>query len=109
MKVYKNKSQELEAKIIALENKQKNEFSVLKNELNMVYGELRPSQLLNRALMDLKKSPNTKNNLFEITVSVLGGYFSKKLLIGKSNNIFKSLLGYAVQYVSTKVISKNIK
>lgn len=108
MKTYKNKNQELQARIIAVENKQKQDYLALKTEINTAYTELRPSKLLYRAINDIKEEPISKNNLFEVLISLTGGYVSKKLLVGKSNNLFKNLLGYAVQYISTKVISKNI-
>ena len=109
MKAYNNKSIELEAKITALKIEQNQDFKALKNELNNAYEELRPSKLLNRAILDIKDEKETKNNLLEVLISITGGYFSKKLLIGKSNGMFKSLMGYAVQYFFTKIISKNIK
>lgn len=109
MKTYKNKRLELEAKITALEIEQHQDFKALKKELNNAYDQLRPSKLLNRAILDIKDEKETKNNLLEVLISITGGYFSKKLLIGKSNGMFKSLMGYAVQYFFTKIISKNIK
>ena len=109
MKTYKNKRLELEAKITALEIEQHQDFKALKKELNNAYDQLRPSKLLNRAILDIKDEKETKNNLLEVLISITGGYFSKKLLIGKSNGMLKSLMGYAVQYFFTKIISKNIK
>tara|TARA_R110002096_G_scaffold431563_1_gene646970 strand:- start:10218 stop:10547 length:330 start_codon:yes stop_codon:yes gene_type:complete len=109
MTVYKSKNQELEARIMALENKQKVQFSVLKTELNHAYLQLKPSKLLSRAIEDIKETPKAKKNLFEVLISVAGGYFSKRLIVGKSNSMFKSLFGYTIQYLSTKVISKSIE
>lgn len=109
MKTYKNKSRELQDRIIALENKRKNEFAVLKIQSQIAYQELSPTSLLNRAVTDIKESQNAKGNIFETALSVVGGYLSKKIFVGKSNSLFKSILGYAVQYASTKFISKNIK
>tara|TARA_R110002049_G_scaffold309311_1_gene521166 strand:- start:20801 stop:21127 length:327 start_codon:yes stop_codon:yes gene_type:complete len=108
MNTYKNKNQELQAKIMALETKKTNELLALKMEFDAAITQLKPSSLLHRAIEDIKETPKAKKNLFEILISITGGYFSKKLLVGKSNGIFKSLLGYAVQYVSTKIIQKKI-
>ena len=108
-KLYKNKSEELEARIVALEAKKAIQYQVLKAELNTTYQQLRPSSLLYRALTDINKEPKVKDNLVESIVSIVGGYLSKKVIMGKSNNIFKNILGYAFQYISTKIISKKIK
>lgn len=109
MKNYNNQSQVLEAKILALENKKRIKTRELKTQLDITYQELRPSKLLNRALTDIKEEPEIKSNIFESVLSLVGGYLSKKIIVGKSNSIFKNLLGYGIQYLATKIISKNIK
>ena len=106
MKTYKNKNLELEAKIQALQIEQQNDLLALKNELNITYNALRPSQLLNRAIADLKEEPQTTNNLLQAVMGIAGGYLSKKLIVGKSEGIFKKILGYAIQYLTTKLIIK---
>ena len=108
MKLYKNQNQLLEAKIAALQIQQAKNLKDLRTHIDLTYQELMPSNLLNRALNDLKEAPEFKSNLFQSLISISGGYLSKKLLIGKSNNIFKKLLGFATQYLATKYISKYI-
>lgn len=105
----KNKSQKLQNQIIKLQNRQKNEFAILKIETQMAWLQLSPSSLLNRAVTDIKDNHNTGDTVIEMVLSFVGGYFSKKILVGKSNSLFKNLLGYVVQYASTKIISKNMK
>ncbi|OYX22787.1 MAG: hypothetical protein B7Z06_11170 [Flavobacteriales bacterium 32-35-8] len=109
MKNYSKQSQLLDAKILALEYKQKIKTRELKEQLNITYQELRPSRLLNRAINDIKEEPQLKGNILESILSLAGGYFSKRIIVGKSNSIFKNLLGYGIQYLATKIISKNIK
>ena len=60
MKAYKNKNHELDARILALEIKKKNEFLALKMELNATYDQFRPSKLLQRAIADIRESPEAK-------------------------------------------------
>ncbi|PKQ46096.1 hypothetical protein [Confluentibacter flavum] len=109
MKNYSNQSQLLDAKITALENKQKIKTRELKGQLDLTYKELRPSRLLNRVLNDIKEEPQLKGNILESALSLVGGYLSKKILVGKTNSIFTNLFGYGVQYLATKIISKKIK
>ena len=109
MKNYKNQSQILEENILALELKRKIKARELRLELDNTYQELRPSRLFTRAYRDLKSEPAVKNNILETILSLTGGFLSKRLLIGKSNSIFKSLFGYGVQYLATKLISNKIK
>ena len=109
MKNYKNQSQILESKIIGLENKKRESFQALRTQFDITYEELRPSKIVLRALDDIKKEPKIKNNLIESFLGLAGGFVSKKILIGKSNSVFKNLFGYAVQYLTTKIILKNLK
>ena len=109
MRNYKYQNQILEDKILFLENKKRENLEGLKMQLEATYQELRPSRLFIRVLNDIKEEPEVRGNLFESLISLTGGYLSKKILVGKSHSIFKNLFGYAVQYFTTKIISKNIK
>lgn len=112
MKNYKNQSQVLEEKILALENKQKVIAKELKNQFDVTYQELKPSRILTNTLKgtlrNIKNEPNLKSNVLELALSLGGGYLSKRILVGKSNSILKSVFGYAVQFLTTKLISKKI-
>tara|TARA_R110001592_G_scaffold60022_3_gene182468 strand:+ start:346 stop:678 length:333 start_codon:yes stop_codon:yes gene_type:complete len=108
MTAYKNQNQVLDARIRALEIKKRACSIDLTAQLNTTYKELRPSRLLIRALIDLKEEPEIKNNLYESLISLIGGYLSKKIIVGKSNSIIKNILGFVVQYITTRLISKNM-
>lgn len=109
MRNYRDQSQVLEDKIIHLERKRNKDLKELKIQFGTASQELRPSRLLIRAFNDIKEAPEVKGNLFESLISLTGGYLSKKILVGKSKSIIKNLLGFTLQYVTTKIISKNIK
>jgi hypothetical protein len=104
----KNQIQSLDKAISSLENQRRNEFIDLKNQLHETSEHFRPINLLNQTIKDLGESPVLKTNLFETLISVTGGYFSKKMIIGKSNSIIKKLLGYVLQYSVTNFISKKV-
>ena len=112
MKNYKNQSQVLEARILDLENKQRIQAKEIKTQLDITYQELSPSKLLidllKGTLNYIRKEPKVKGHILELIISLTGGYLSKRVLVGKSNSIFKNLFGYAVQFFTTKLISKKI-
>lgn len=108
MKTHKNQSQILEEKIINLEKKRNENLKELKIQFDSTYHELKPSRLLIRALTDIKEEPQVKGHLFESLISITVGYLSKKLWVGNSDSIVKNIFGYVVQYVTTRIISKNI-
>lgn len=104
----KNNIQSLDKAISSLENQRRNEFSDLKNQLHETTEHFRPINLLNQTIKDLRESTEIKNNLLETLMSVAGGYFSKKLIIGKSNSFFRKTLGFVLQYSVTNYISKKV-
>lgn len=107
-----NQSQVLEERILALENKQKVLAIEMKNQFDITYQGLKPSSLITNALKgtfnNIKNEPKLKGNIIELLLSLGGGYLSKKVLVGKSNSTIKNLFGYAIQFLTTKLISKKI-
>lgn len=112
MKNYKNQNQLLEERILALENKQKVLAIEIRNQFDVTYHELKPSRLITNALKgtfnNIKNEPKLKGNIVELLLSLGGGYLSKRVLVGKSSSTIKNLFGYAVQFLTTKLISKKI-
>jgi hypothetical protein len=108
MTASKNQIQSLDKAISSLENQRKSEFGDLKDQFFETTEHFRPVNLLNETIRDLRDSPVLKTNLFETLISVTGGYFSKKMIIGKSNSLTKVLLGYVLQYSVTNFISKKV-
>lgn len=108
MTAYKDQNQLLVARIIALEHKKSVCYQELSTQLKFTYEELRPSKLLIRALVDIKEEPEVKGTLYESVLSLVGGYISKRIVVGKSKSIIKNVLGFVVQYVTTRLISKNM-
>ncbi|MGM5469601.1 hypothetical protein ACS386_04940 [Flavobacteriaceae bacterium LMO-SS05] len=104
----KNQKQSLDKAICALEIQRKTEFVELKEQFFKTGEHFRPINILNQTIKDLGESPVLKTNLFEALISVTGGYFSRKMILGKSNSLIKNLLGYVLQYGITNFISKKV-
>lgn len=95
--------------IVSLEIKKEQEFLDLKTQLDITYESLRPINIINQTLVDLRNTPEIKHTLVESLISISGGYLSKKLLFGKSTSVFKKILGYVIQYGITNFISKKVR
>ena len=104
----KNQMQSLDIAISSLHEQRKIEFDDLKDQFFETAEYFRPINLLNQTIKDLGESPVIKTNLFETLISVAGGYFSKKMIIGKSNSYVKILLGYVLQYSITNLFQKKL-
>jgi hypothetical protein len=103
-----NQIQSLDQAICALKDQRKKEFGDLKVQFIQTSEHFRPVNLLTQTIKDLGGSPVLKTNLFETLISVTGGYFSKKMIMGKSNSFTKKIVGYVLQYGITNFISKKV-
>lgn len=102
----KNKTEiePIKAKIELLKAKQAAEFIAFKEQLQVTYMSLKPLNLIKSTLAEVTSSPDIRNHLIQGAVGIAGGYLSKKILIGASNNWFKQIAGTLVQFFITKKI-----
>lgn len=96
----------LDIKIAALKTKRDAEFIELKEQYFTVHNSFTVSNIVNQGISEFYKTATNKDNLFSTISSVLGGYLSKRMVVGESKNPFKQILGYGVQFAVTKLISK---
>ncbi|WP_308990616.1 hypothetical protein QLS71_003950 [Mariniflexile litorale] len=108
MKKPKNQIELLNDAMLLLEIRRKKEYEDLKIQFHETSESFRPINIWNQTVKDFRESTEVKTNLLETILSVAGGYFSKKIIVGKSNSIVKSLLGYVLQYAVTNFISKKV-
>lgn len=90
-----------------LEIRQKEEKILLKEQLVETYESLKPSNILTNIIKDLTSSENLKNEFINTAVAVTTGFITKKVIVGKSNSQALKLVGLALQFGITTLISKN--
>ncbi|MEO8254546.1 MAG: hypothetical protein ABI554_09190 [Flavobacterium sp.] len=105
---YKNQNTQLDEAIARLELERDLQLDQLQEQLQVTFHSMKPITILNDTLEDFKRFPEVKSNLIQLVTSLVGGYISKKVLIGKSNSKVKKLLGYLLQYGVTNFISKKV-
>ena len=105
---HKNQIVLLNNAILLLEARRKNEYEDLRIQFYESSENFRPINIIKQTIKDFREIPEVKTNLFETLISVTGGYFSKRLIIGKSNSFIKMVLGYVLQYSVTNFISKKV-
>lgn len=108
MASYKNYNTDLDKEIARLEVEREVKMRELKHQLAITYDSVKPINLLKETLDDFQNTPDVKANILQSTLSIAGGYLSKKLVMGKSNSIFKKIFGYVLQYGVTNFISKKV-
>jgi len=100
-----NEIQKLDIAIEELQKQHKEDFEELKNQWQVVKLSIRPSNIVNSGIDELKNKYFNNHSLASNIASIAGGFLSKKVLFGESNNIFKKGLGYFIQYKVSKLIS----
>lgn len=67
---------------------------------------LKPTNILRHTIHEVQESTELKHNLLKVAIGLGAGYFSRKLVIGKSAGLVKKALGTALQYGITNFVAK---
>jgi hypothetical protein len=101
-----NNLSELDTAIKRLERKKLLLEEDLKDEFHKILESLKPTNILKNAIHEVQESTELKHNLFKVALGLGAGYFSRKLVVGKSAGIVKKVLGAALQYGITNFVAK---
>ena len=97
---------DLNLAIRQLENRRYELEEDLKNDFHHIAESLRPANILKSAVHEVQESVDLKHNLLKVAIGLGAGYFSRKLVVGKSAGIVKKLLGAVLQYGVTNFVAK---
>jgi len=78
----------------------------LKDDFHTLLQSLKPTNILKNTIHEVQESPELKHNLLKVVLGLGAGYFSRKLVVGKSAGIVKKALGAALQYGITSFVAK---
>lgn len=99
-------AESLREEILALEIRQLEEGKIVKEQLLITYENLKPINILKSIVKDFYSSDNYTHDFMEIVAGMTSGFVTKKLIIGRSKNPFLKLIGLAVQFGMTTLVSK---
>lgn len=100
-------SETLKEAINALEVRQKEEEKLLQLQLINVYENLKPINIIKNLVNDVATTDNIKHDIINTFASLMSGFISKKIVVGKSKNPFLKLIGLGIQLGMTTLVSKN--
>ncbi|MBK6285923.1 MAG: hypothetical protein IPF54_27465 [Draconibacterium sp.] len=100
-------SESLKEAIKALEIKQVENEKELRLQLLNVYENLKPINILKNIARDVANTDSLKNDVTNTLASLVSGFISKKIIVGKSKNPFLKLIGVGIQLGMTTLVSKN--
>ena len=88
-----SQTEEIAALIQSLEEKQKNELSLLKAQLHLTGESLKPGNLIKSAAKELTGDKNVKSYLIQAGIGLVIGLLTKKLINASQNHRPKNLFG----------------
>ncbi len=94
---------ELKNAILLLETEHRAKGLALKEQ----FKNINPINLIKETLKEDDISPGIIENMIFNGVGMATGYLTRKIFVGSSSNIFKKMLGSAIQIGTTRVIAQN--
>jgi hypothetical protein len=95
---------DLENAILEMEMKQAEEWSIIKQQLQMIHESLQPINLLKSTLEKAATSNNLGRSLLITSAALTTGYLSKKIVTRLSGNPIKKLLGVVLIFGVTRIV-----
>ena len=80
---------------------------LLKEQLLLTFESLKPISLIKNTLAEITSSPYLVENMFGAITGLVTGYVSKKIAIGTSHNIFRKIMGSALQFGVTNLVAQH--
>ncbi len=98
---------ELHTAILELEKQQKEEGKIVKAHLMAAYESIQPLNLIKSTLQGVIASSELKEQLLASGVGMAAGYLTRAIVVGKSDNPARKLLGMALMFGVTDLAAKN--
>lgn len=93
--------------IFLLKKKQAEDFTNLKEQLNITYQSITPINFIKSVIEDATHSPDLKDGIGKAAIGMASGFLLKKLVFGSSINPIKKIASIAFQALITNVAAKN--
>jgi hypothetical protein len=98
---------DLKNAILLLETEQRIKGLELKEQFAVTYKSINPLSLIKETLNGNNPSPGILENIIVGGVGLASGYLTRKIFVGASGNIIRKLVGSALQFGATSLITQN--
>jgi hypothetical protein len=102
-----SKREALREAITLLQTKQAYDMAQLKGQFQVVKESLSPMNMVKSALSEVSSSQDIKGNILNNIIGMATGFFSKKIVFGKTHNPAKMALGALLEFAVANVVSKH--
>jgi len=97
---------DLKNAIAQLTAQQSTDLFLLKEELRLTREKFKISNILKSGFKEVTSTPNITTDIFKAAAGLATGFVTKKILIGKTINPVKNILGMILEvFVANKVVS----
>lgn len=96
--------EDLRKRIAELEIRQREEGLAVKEQMKESYESLKPFNLIKSRLKEFVASSELPDDIMETALSLGIGYFTKKSIVGDSENPIRRFIGNLVQVAITKIV-----
>jgi hypothetical protein len=100
-------TESLKVAIKAMEVKQAEDRQLLREQLLITYENLKPINIIKNIVKDFYSTENYKQDFLEIVAGMTSGFITKKLVVRNSKSPVLQLVGLAIQFGITTLVSKN--
>jgi hypothetical protein len=100
-------STQLKEAIFLLEAEKEEKKFILIEQFHETYESLKPVNLIKQTFNKLIDTPDIANQVLDTSIGLGAGVLSKKILVGKSTNIFKRFFGTIIELTVANAVSKN--
>jgi len=97
----------LKSAIQDLECRQSCEWVLLKEQFHATCDSLKPVNIIKSKLEKMILAPRTKTSILNSSIGFAAGLIVKTIVIGKTRNSFKKLLGVIVEMIVASKVTKN--
>jgi hypothetical protein len=102
----KQQSDRLRLKSASLHSQQARDWNALESQYYSLKESITLGAIVRQGAAACLKRATNKEQLFYTVLSLVGGYLSKKALVGNSKKGSERIMGYAVQFLTTQFLSK---
>lgn len=100
---------ELRQAIVQLEYERAVQKKLMKEQFQIAIDHLKPANIIRSTFKDLSATPGFMESIYGTTMGIASGYLTRKIIVGKSNNLFKNILGSILQSGVSSAVSKKPK
>ena len=80
---------------------------LLKEQFFVIFESLKPVNLIKSTLSEITSSPYLIDNMVGAFVSMIGGFISKIIAVGRLHNLIRKITGPVLQFGITNVVAQH--